>query len=267
MADILADIVEQTWSDVKKRKRKVHTSDFRSFEFYDDVRRNLAASLSAEDRVSVIAEVKKASPSKGIIRHDFDALKIATGYEKAGASAISVLTDNPFFKGRIDYLTRIRKNTGIPLLRKDFIVDPYQVEEARAFGADALLLIVRITEDNQLDELLQASKEAGLQCLVECYDANDFRRLDFEKIEIVGVNNRDLENFDVHIHQGISLLREAPVGIVRVSESGLHTKEDLNLLFKNGIHAALIGESLMREQDPGEALKKLINADDMSMLN
>lgn len=267
MADILADIVEQTRSDVSKRKRKVAMSDFRSFEHFEEDRRDFAGSLTGGRHVSVIAEVKKASPSKGVIRRDFDPVKIASSYEESGASAVSVLTDFPFFKGRLDDLSGIRSTTKIPLLRKDFIIDPYQVTEARAFGADAILLIVRITGGNQLDELLHAADETGLQCLVECYDATDFNRLDFERVEVVGVNNRDLEKFEVHLHQGIDLLKGAPEGVVRVSESGLHTKEDLDLLFRNGIHAALIGESLMREEDPGEALKKLLDQDDISLMD
>lgn len=262
MADILADIVEQTRIDISRRKRKVCIADFRDFELFEDDRRGFGQALISGTGVSVIAEVKKASPSKGVIRRDFDPVQIARQYEENGASAISVLTDEPFFKGRLDYLSDIRKATKSPLLRKDFIIDPYQVTEARGYGADAILIIVRITNGHQLDELLQAASEAGMQCLVECYDEEDFNRLDFKAVDIVGVNNRDLENFEVHLHQGIELLQKAPAGVVRVSESGLDTTEDLHLLDINGIHAALIGESLMRMPDPGAALKSLLKPDD-----
>jgi indole-3-glycerol phosphate synthase len=147
------------------------------------------------------------------------------------------------------------KNVSIPLLRKDFIVDPYQVKEAKAYGADAVLLIATITEGSQLDELLHATNEFGLQALVECYSEEDIEYINFDHIEILGVNNRDLRSFDVDLHRGIELLHKASEDIILVSESGLGKPEDLKLLYDEGIHAALIGEYFMRQSDPGEAVR------------
>ncbi len=216
----------------------------------------------------MIAEIKKASPSKGVIRDDFDPAKIAGQYVENGASAISVLTDEPFFQGSLDYLEKVSEISPIPLLRKDFIVDPYQVKEARAYGADAVLLIVTMYEGSQLSELLAAAKEFGLQTLVECYLEEELTTLEWRDIEIVGVNNRDLTTFIVDLHRGIEILKQAPEGVVRVSESGIHQPEDLKLLLENGIHSALIGEHFMRQPDIGKALNDfMIKFEDLKMIN
>lgn len=257
MATILEQIVEQTERDLIKRKRKVSFKDFESFEWYEQPRRPFGASLQSEGDVSIIAEIKKASPSKGVIRKDFNPRKIASQYREGGASAISVLTDEPAFQGSLDYLSAASSEVDIPILRKDFIVDPYQVKEARAYGADAVLLIATITEGNQLQELLHAAREYDLECLVECYSEEDLSQLDFEYIDILGVNNRDLKTFEVDLHRGIKLLRRAPVETLLVSESGLSSARDLKVLYDNDIEAALIGEYFMRQPDPGKAVEKM----------
>lgn len=258
MRNILEQITEKTAEDLIKRKREVSFADFNSFEGFEKDRVSFKKALDRSEAVSIIAEVKKASPSKGIIRPDFDPVDIALRYEEGGASAISVLTDEPFFKGNLKYLEAISKRVQLPLLRKDFIIDPYQIKEARAFGADAVLIIVAITEGTQLDELIHAAREFGLDALVECYDQDDLDRLNFDMVDILGVNNRDLKNFEVDVHRGISLLQLAPEGTILVSESGLSSGEDLALLQKEGIHSALIGEYFMRQKDPGQAVKELI---------
>lgn len=258
MSNILEKITEQTAEDLAKRKRKVSFADFNSFEGFEKERISFKKALLGTESVSIIAEVKKASPSKGIIRPDFDPVDIALRYEEGGASAISVLTDEPFFKGDLKFLEAISKRVQLPLLRKDFIIDPYQIKEARAYGADAVLIIVAITEGNQLEELQHAANEFGLAALLECYDQDDFDRLDFGLTDILGVNNRDLKNFEVDVHRGISILQQAPEGNVLVSESGLSSGEDLALLKKGGIHSALIGEHFMRQKDPGQAVKDLL---------
>lgn len=260
MSSILDKIVEQTSSDLKRRKRDVTIKDLESFELFHKQRLSLSKNLKKEHEVSIIAEVKKASPSKGVIRPDFDPLKIAESYYKNGASAISVLTDEPFFQGSLKYLEKIAKEIPIPLLRKDFIVDPYQILEAKAFGADAVLIIVTITKGNQLQELLSAAKEASLETLVECYSPEDADRLDFHQFQIMGVNNRDLHTFEVNLHKGIELLRRAPEHIVTVSESGLSNSEDLITLYENKIDAALIGEYFMRQVSPGDALASILQS-------
>lgn len=258
MSNILEQITEKTAEDLIKRKREVSFADFNSFEGFEKDRVSFKKALDRSEAVSIIAEVKKASPSKGIIRPDFDPVDIALRYEEGGASAISVLTDEPFFKGNLKYLEAISKRIQLPLLRKDFIIDPYQIKEARAFGADSVLIIVAITEGTQLDELIHAAREFGLDALVECYDQNDLDRINFDMVDILGVNNRNLKNFEVDVHRGISLLKQAPEETVLVSESGLSSGEDLALLQKEGIHSALIGEYFMRQKDPGQAVKELI---------
>ncbi|SMO34064.1 indole-3-glycerol phosphate synthase TrpC [Gracilimonas mengyeensis] len=258
MSNILEKITEKTSEDLVKRKQKVSFNDFNSFEGFEKERISFQEALDGTDQVSIISEVKKASPSKGIIRPDFNPVDIALRYEEGGASAISVLTDQPFFQGELKYLEAISKRVQLPLLRKDFIIDPYQIKEARAHGADAVLIIVAITEGKQLEELLHAAKEFGLDALVECYDQTDFDRVDFNLVDILGVNNRDLKNFEVDVHRGISILQQAPEETVLVSESGLSSGEDLALLKKEGIHSALIGEYFMRQQDPGQAVKDLL---------
>ncbi len=259
MATILDKIVDQTKEDLAKRKRRVSFHDLHSMEGFEKEKISFKDSLSREGKaISVIAEVKKASPSKGVIREDFNPVGIARQYAEAGASALSVLTDEPFFKGSLKYLDSVAKKVSLPLLRKDFIIDPYQVKEARAYGADAVLIIVAITEGQQLEELLAAAREFELDALVECYDQEDLDRLDFAQVDILGVNNRDLRTFEVDVHRGIALLKQAPEETVLVSESGLSTGKDLALLINNGIHAALIGEYFMRQEHPGQAVKELL---------
>lgn len=255
--NILEKIVEQTKSDLSKRKREISFNDLHSLEGYEKGRIDFKKALTAEG-VSIIAEVKKASPSKGIIREDFDPLDIALRYEEGGASAISVLTDEPYFKGSLEYLSTISKRVKLPLLRKEFVIDPFQVKEARAYGADAVLIIVAITQGEQLSELIASAKEFGISALVECYDQDDFDRLDFNEVDILGVNNRDLKYFKVDVHRGTSILKQAPKDTILVSESGISTGEDVALLQKEGIHSALIGEHFMRQPDPGKAVSELL---------
>jgi len=258
MANILEKIVDQTKEDIQKRKFKYSVSSFRSFEDYGNVRRGFASHLKKENTVQIIAEIKKASPSKGLIRPDFNPEKHAEQYIEAGAAAISVLTDKPFFQGDLLYMQLVSRMSSIPVLRKDFIVDEFQIEEARAFGADAILLIASILEPSQIIDLIHCAKEIGLECLVECYDQTDFDKLDFNWVKVLGVNNRDLSTFEVDVHRGIKLLQQAPKGVITVSESGLSKPQDLELLATEGIHSALIGEHFMRQVDPGSALKEIL---------
>lgn len=257
MPSILDKIVEQTSADLGRRKQKVSFRDFDSFSGMEKEVRPFGKALQVEEAVSFIAEVKKASPSKGIIRKDFDPVDIALRYEEGGAAAISVLTDEPFFKGSLEYLKDVSDRVQLPLLRKDFIIDPYQIKEARAHGADAVLIIVAITEGQQMDELLHAAAEYNMDALVECYDMQDFKRVNFERVSVLGVNNRDLKNFKVDVHRGIEMLNLAPAETVKVSESGLSSGRDIALLKKHGIDAALIGEYFMRQNDPGKAVSEL----------
>lgn len=258
MATILDQIVEKTTSDLAKRKQKVSWKDLESFKGYEKEKMSMAAALKDSETVSVIAEIKKGSPSKGVIRHDFDPERLAEQYLEGGASAISVLSDEPFFMGSLEYLQIVSDVSTVPVLRKDFIIDPYQVKEASAYGADAVLLIATICNGDQLDELLAATKEFGLEALVECYHEDEVDRLNWDTVEILGVNNRDLTKFEVDLHRGVKLLQKAPDHVVRVSESGLSSGDDLAYLYNHNIDAALIGEHLMRKEHPGDALKELL---------
>lgn len=259
MADILAKIAVRTREDFVKRKKEVSLRELESFQHYECVRMNFKEALKKEGSVSIISEIKKASPSKGEIRADFNPVKIAKAYMQSGTSAISVLTDEPFFKGKLAYLEQVASIKTVPILRKDFILDPYQIKEARAFGADAVLLIATMYDGNQLDELLASAAEFGVQALVECYHEDEVSSLEWANIDLLGVNNRNLKTFEVDLHRGVELLQQAPEGIIRISESGITTPKDLAVLFDNDIHAALIGEHFMRQPDPGVALQNLIN--------
>ena len=256
---ILEKIVTQTKMDLKKRISERSLQSLESEWGYEKEVRSFSQAIRGKE-VKFITEVKKASPSKGIIREHFEPVTLAKIYEDSGASAISVLTDVPFFKGHLSYMNDIAKQASIPILRKDFIIDPYQIAEAKAYGADAILLIVRILSNAQLDELLSVAKELHLDALVECYDTIDQERIDYEKVSILGVNNRDLEAFNVNVHRGVSQLKMAPESTITVSESGISTVEDIKYLQQNGIHAVLIGEHLMRQSNIGEELKKLVIA-------
>ena len=260
MASILDKIVEARKERLNKSKRRIGMGDFNSFELYEAPRRPFADALRQAGEVAIIAELKKASPSKGDIRSEFDPVELAGKYVEGGASALSVLTEPDYFKGSIEYLLRVRKEVELPVLRKDFIVDPYQLEEARAYGADAALIIVKITDGSQLDELLAACRESGLQALVECYDQQDLERLEFSSFEMLGANNRDLRTFNVDLHGGVGLLQQGPDSMVKISESGIDSGRALRYLKEQGIDAALIGEYFMKQQDPGRALKELRTA-------
>lgn len=259
MATILEQIVEQTAADISKRKRSISYYDLGSLPDFERGRRSLHSALQNNGPVSIIAEIKKASPSKGLIRKAFDPKQLAMQYRKGGAAALSVLTDEPAFRGSLEYLKIASNEVDIPLLRKDFIIDPYQIKEARAYGADAVLLIASITDGHQLQELHHAADEWGLECLVECYTEEDLQQVDFRQVRILGANNRDLHTFEVDVHRGIALLQSAPDNTVRVSESGLSSVDDLRLLYNEGIDAALIGEYFMRQPDPGKAVEALLD--------
>ncbi len=259
--DILDKIYDKSKEDVAKRKRLVSVSDFRSMEGYEGERVSLYDALRRKNdqAVRILAEIKKASPSQGLIREDFNPRDLALEYVENGASALSVLTDEPFFQGHLNYLFEVAKAVQVPVLRKDFIHDVYQIEEARAFGADAILLIATMLDPIHLRDLHQAASELGIECLVECYDEHDLDNTDFGIVRIFGVNNRDLRTFKVDVHRGTEMLCRAPEHVVTVSESGLKTPADIKLLHDAGIDAALIGEHFMRQSKVGPALQEILN--------
>ena len=210
-------------------------------------------------KLNIIAEVKKASPSKGIIRMDFNPLAIAQTYEHHGAAAISVLTDKHFFQGDFDYLNEIKAATAVPLLDKDFIIDPYQIYQARYYGADAILLIAAILTDDQLHSLLELAVQLGLAALVEVHTLEELTRVLSTNATVIGINNRDLTSFNVTIETSLKLVKYIPEGTIVVSESGIDSKESLLKLHSAGFDAFLIGEALMKANDIADKLREFIN--------
>lgn len=210
-----------------------------------------------DGRVAVIAEVKKASPSKGVLCEDFDPLHIARTYAQNGASALSVLTDERFFQGHLDHLRAIRLHVPIPVLRKDFLISRYQVLEARVAGADAVLLIVAALSDGQLRDLLAVTHELGMDALVEVHTEEELHRALDAGATLIGVNNRDLTTFHTALEVTERLASLIPPGCILVSESGIENAEDVRRVARAGAHAVLVGESLMRAKDIGEKLREL----------
>ena len=210
----------------------------------------------ASEGLSIIAEVKKASPSKGLIAEEFDYLAIAKEYESAGVSAISVLTEPYFFKGSNDYLKEIACEVEVPILRKDFTIDPYMIYEAKFIGASAVLLIVSILSDDELKSYLEIADSLGLSAIVETHDEEEIKRALDAGARIIGVNNRNLKNFTVNINNSIELCRLVPSDILFISESGIKTKEDTLKLIENDVDAVLIGETLMKSDDKKSLIRE-----------
>ncbi|MEW6305869.1 MAG: indole-3-glycerol phosphate synthase TrpC [Verrucomicrobiota bacterium] len=266
--NILDTIVDEKRREVARLpERLIAAGDLRDALLERDERRDFAAALAQPRRgnIALIAEVKKASPSAGIICADFDPVKIARAYEAGGASCLSVLTDEKFFQGSLTYLKQIRAAVGLPLLRKDFIIDARQILEAIEWGADAILLIVAILDDRQLRELLALANEAGLAALVEVHDEAELDRALAAGASIIGVNNRDLKSFTVDLATTERLaakLRQSPGGAARllVAESGIHTPADVQRLRGCGAQAILVGESLMKHFDIPTKIRELLGA-------
>ncbi len=215
----------------------------------------------ADKKCAIIAEIKKASPSRGIIRDDFDPLKIATTYEDNGAAAISIITENVFFKGDSRYLSEISKIASIPLLRKDFIIDPYQIYETRLLGGDALLLIARLLSREALAEYIALTVELGMTPLVEVHNEGELEKSLAAGAQVIGINNRNLDTFVTDLGTSLKLAPLIPAGIVKISESGIAGRQDVETLQRAGIHAFLIGETLMRAADMGRKLRELSGMD------
>ena len=212
-----------------------------------------------DSEIAIIAEVKRASPSKGLIAEDFDYIEIAKEYEQAGASAISVLTEPYFFKGSNDYLREIAENVKIPILRKDFTIDEYMIYEAKSLGASAILLIVSILDDVQLKQYLDLAHELGLSAIVETHDADEIKTAMGAGAGIIGVNNRNLADFTVNIENSVKLRRLVGDDMVFISESGIKTAEDVGRLKENNVDAVLIGETLMKSDDKKSMILELKN--------
>jgi indole-3-glycerol phosphate synthase len=258
MATILDEIVASKREEVVEARRRVPLETLIEQLSHAPLVRDFRQALAGPGPIRLIAEVKKASPSAGVIRADFDPLAIARVYHAHGASCLSILTDEPFFQGRLEYLAQIRAMIPIPLLRKDFLIDEYQIVEARAAGADAVLLIAEILDDRALASLLDRARRLGMAALVEFYDAHNLERVLAAGADLVGINNRDLRSFQTNLEHTFRLRPQIPPGVVLVSESGIRSRADLDRLEAAGVSAVLVGESLMREPDIGKAVDTLL---------
>ena len=252
--DILARIVEHKQGEVellRARSRELEKAALERREY-----RDFAGALAAAP--AIIAEVKKASPSKGLLANEFNPADTARRYQAGGAAAISVLTDRQFFQGSLVDLQAARKACALPVLRKDFTIHPLQILEAAAYGADAILLIAAILSGSELSRLLQTAEAHGLSALVEVHEEEELARAAAAGAKIIGVNNRDLRTFEVRLDTSLRLAERIPPGAVRVTESGIASRNDISRLRKAGYHAFLVGEALMRSANPEQSLRDLL---------
>ena len=262
MATILDDILAHKRQEVAAQKQRVDMDTLvANISASNDTPRGFMKALQARVAIggtAVIAEVKKASPSMGVIRASFDPVAIAESYAAAGATCLSVLTDEKYFQGSGHYLRLVRAAVGLPLLRKDFIVDEYQIVEARALGADAILLIVAALSDVELAAFTRLAHDLGLDVLVEVHDEAECARALQLPLRVIGVNNRNLHDFSVSLETSRRIKTMLPADYLLVSESGIHTRADIEALQADGIHAFLVGGALMQAEDPGAALTTLL---------
>ncbi len=258
--DILRHILQRKSEEIAERQLKTSLEEIiqRSQDapatrpFYTAINQTTSAGKAA-----VIAEIKKASPSKGLIRKDFDPAKLAVSFEQGGASCLSVLTDADFFQGSDDDLRQAKAACKLPVLRKDFIIDPYQVYEARSIGADCILLIVAALHDAQMHELFRIAEKLGLEVLVEVHNREELERAHVLRSPLIGINNRNLHTFETSLDTTLGLLADIFPDRTVVTESGIHNKDDVELMRKNGVSAFLVGEAFMSAEDPGEKLRQL----------
>jgi len=254
---MLNQIIAEKRKELERVKRSLPLSNLKERITQRKVPLDFASALSG-DSTRLIAEVKQASPSRGVLCPDFNPVALARNYAGGGAAAISVLTETNYFKGSIDHLAAIREEVSLPLLRKDFIFDPYQVYESRAYGADALLLIVAILSQEQLGELLSLSHSLGLSCLVEVHNEDEVERALISGAEIIGINNRDLNTFTVDINTTRRLRPLIPQERIVVSESGISSREDIVKMKECGVSAVLVGEALVTADDVPTKIRELI---------
>ncbi|PWQ98416.1 indole-3-glycerol phosphate synthase TrpC [Leucothrix arctica] len=258
--DILKKIITHKTQEVYDQRQRVSQEDVMKAAISASPVRPFVAAMRdklANNQSAVIAEVKKASPSKGVIREHFVPSEIAKSYEQGGAACLSVLTDENFFQGKTEYLIEARAACSIPVIRKDFIVDKYQIYEARAMGADCILLIVAVLSAESLTSFYDLAKSLGMDVLIEVHDADELAIALPIGAELIGINNRDLRNFDTSLNTTIDLLEMIPEDRIVVTESGIHTKEDIALMRKHNVNSFLVGEAFMRADEPGTQLRNL----------
>jgi indole-3-glycerol phosphate synthase len=260
MTDILNKIVAVKQEEVAAARRRKSLEAVRFDAESRVLTRDFVGAMRAKigaGQAAVIAEVKKASPSKGVLREDFIPADIAQSYAEFGAACLSVLTDQQFFQGCVDFLKQARASCQLPVLRKDFIVDAYQIYESRAMGADAILLIAACLDDAQMKDFEQIARSLDMAVLVEVHDAAELERALKLKTPLVGVNNRNLKTFEVSLDTTLSLMRDIPKDRLLVCESGIHTRDDVLRMGAAGVNAFLVGEAFMRAKEPGQALAQL----------
>ncbi len=257
-SSILDKIISHKKIEIAASKQEVAPNVLEAKLTDADKTRPFKKAISGPGGINLIAEIKKASPSRGVIRDGFDPVEMAEVYEENGAAAISVLTDKKFFQGSINFLPEVRRTTGIPLLRKDFIIDEYQIYESRAYGADALLLIAAVLSREEMDSFLSLSRDLGLDCLVEVHSEEEVSKVLETSAEIIGINNRSLRTFEVDLSTTLRLKRLIPSNKIVVSESGIRSREEVRLLAGEGIAAVLVGESLLRSEDIGKKVRELV---------
>ena len=259
-ADILKKILARKREEIAERSASLSIDALKQQIETASPVRDFAGAMRAKleaGKSAVISEIKKASPSKGVLREDFRPAEIAASYEKGGAACLSVLTDRDFFQGCEEYLQQARAACSLPVIRKDFIIDEYQVYEARAIGADCILLIVAALDDAQLISLANLAEQLGMAVLVEVHDAAELERAKVLKTPLFGVNNRNLKTFEVSLQNTIDLLAAMPDGCIVVTESGIHARADVELMRANRVNSFLVGEAFMRCEDPGGRLAEL----------
>lgn len=254
----LKDIIRSKRQEIKQRKSARSLSDYKAKIQDLQASRGFQKALQQPAPVRLITEIKKASPSKGLLREQFDPLSIAKAYESNGAVALSVLTDEPFFQGSLKLLTEIQKVSRLPLLQKDFILDEFQLYEARVYGADAVLLITAVLELSQIIEYQALAGEIGLDALVEVHTHKEVEQALMAEARTIGINNRNLETFQTDLNVTFSLIKEIPDDLVVVSESAIGTRTEVERLLQAGVDAFLIGESLLKAKDIGQKMKELM---------
>ena len=259
---ILKNIIARKWQEIEQRQKTLSLANCKAqaFDlpetrgFVQQIEQKLSRNLPA-----IIAEIKKASPSKGVIREDFNPAEIAESYENAGAACLSVLTDHDFFQGHEDYLQQARAASSLPIIRKDFMVAPYQIFESRVVNADCVLLIAACLTKDQMQELSGIAHEIGLDVLVEVHNEAELEQALTLKTRLLGINNRDLHSFEVSLENTFKLLNKIPDDRIVVTESGIHTPEDVHAMQQRKVNSFLVGEAFMRAKNPGDELKRLFS--------
>jgi indole-3-glycerol phosphate synthase len=262
-SDILKKILQRKAEEIAERSERQNLRFLRDQVETAPPPRGFTAALRAKlaaQQAAVIAEIKKASPSRGVLRERFDPVAIAASYERHGAACLSILTDADFFQGCEEYLQNARAACSLPVLRKDFIIDPYQVYETRVLGADCVLLIVAALADTQMRELAQLTAELQMDILVEVHDARELERALALNTPLIGINNRNLHTFETRLETTFDLLEQIPDDRIVVTESGIHSRDDVASLRSKGVNAFLVGEAFMRADDPGAALSNLFDS-------